>query len=126
LITADKPDLSCALELAVGEHRCRYQTPPRPFPAAASASPLQPFVTLNRTTYLIADLFAQPALAQRVARELPDGRPRDAYHRFTARCRLELLRRVAGAQVQFGPTAAWVPVPPLWVVKPVTCSVVEG
>lgn len=132
LITADKPDLSCALEGAVGGHRCRYPWPPghsSPHLDAnnpIAASPLQPFLTLNRTMYLIADLFAQPALAQRFARELPDGRPRAAYHRFTAKCRLRLLRQVAGASVQFGSTAAWQPMPPLWVVKPITCSVVDG
>jgi hypothetical protein len=124
LITADKHDLSCALDLDVAGHRCRNRAPARAWDGAAPTSRLQPFVTINGTMFLIAELFEQREIAQRYGRELPDRRARSDYRRFTARCRLKLLRWVQSAQVQFGPDAPWAPAPPLWVAEPLSCRVI--
>jgi hypothetical protein len=124
LITADKHDLHCALGARVHELACDFRAPGLSFaPERSRIGVLQPFVTLEGVMFLVSDLFAQRALAQRYALELPDGRPRPAYRRFVAHCRVKLLQRVEGASVKFGPGAAWGPAPPLWVVEPVSCRV---
>jgi hypothetical protein len=125
LITADKQDLHCALDARVHALHCGFRAPGLPFALepASRDGVLQPFVTLEGVMFLVSDLFAQRALAQRYAREVPDGRPRARYRRFVAHCRVRLLQRVDGASVQFGPGAAWGPAPPSWVVEPVSCRV---
>jgi hypothetical protein len=124
LITADKPDLSCALAIRVDGLHCRYRTPTQAWSVGESSTAvLQPFVSSRGATFLVSDLFAQPALAQRYALELPDGKPRTEYRRFTAECRFRLVQRVSGAQVQFGRDAVWAGAPELWVARPVSCRV---
>jgi hypothetical protein len=125
LITADKHDLSCAFEAEVAGHRCAFLRPFAPAPVESTKPLLQPFVALDRQMFLIPGLFAEPNLARRYAAELPQGVPRERLRRFTARCRLELLKGIAGAFVRFGPGAAWGAAPPLYVAKVLSCRV-EG
>jgi hypothetical protein len=126
LITADKHDLSCALAVPVGIHRCHFRAPSRPFREKSQrASVLQPFVSLAGETFLISGLFDEPALARRYAAEVPDGRPRGQYRRFVAHCRLKLLARVSSVAVQFGQQAAFRQATELWAAEPVTCHVSE-
>ncbi len=122
LITADRDDLSCALSADIGRYRCRFHRPGGP-PASAGAGVLQPFVSLDGVMYLVPDLFAQPALAARYWQEPPAGKSRQALRRFTASCRLRLLRQVDAVYVRFGPAAAWGPVPSLWVAEALSCRV---
>jgi hypothetical protein len=124
LITADKHDLHCAFSAEVQGRHCAFRAPGLAFTQDPSrVGVLQPFVTLEGVMFLVSDLFAQRALAQRYALELPDGRPRPSYRRFVAHCRVKLLQRVKGALVQFGTGTSWGPAPPLWVAEPVSCLV---
>ena len=125
LVTADKQDLSCAFAAEVAGYRCGFVRPFVPGPVDAGKPPLQPFVSLERQMFLIPGLFAEPNLSRRYVAELPAGVPRERLRRFTARCRLELLRGVAGAFVRFGPDAPWGMAPPLYVARVLSCRV-EG
>jgi hypothetical protein len=123
LVTADKHDLSCALEVSIGGHRCDYPRPPATPGRPVTGAGLQPFVALDGTMFLVANLFGEPAVARRYAQEPPQRKARAQLRRFTARCRLHLLQQVDTAFVRFGPSAAWGPVPKLWVAEPLECRV---
>lgn len=124
LITADRGDLACALPRAVGRYRCGFEAPGRAFaPDLLLPGQLQPFVTEQGVMFLVAELFAERAVGRRYAAESPDGRPRAAYRRFVARCRVRLLGRADGALVRFGRDGRWDRVPGLWAVDPIACRV---
>ncbi|MFI5308560.1 MAG: hypothetical protein ACHQ53_14470 [Polyangiales bacterium] len=125
LITADKNDLSCALLAPPRGYRCGYVQPGVVAQAEVSSALLQPFLSLDRQMFLLPSLFAERNVARRYLDELPLRRPREQLRRFTARCRLRLVTRVASAFVRFGPNAPWGPAPPLFIADVLSCRV-EG
>jgi hypothetical protein len=124
LLTADRDQLVCALDHPVHGFRCGLETPERPAsPAPPAAQTLAPALTTSRALYLVAGLFAQPALLARVAEEPPEDRPVESLRRFTTRCRLRLLGKADGVRLRWAAAAAWEPPRSLWVAEPVDCRV---
>ena len=125
LITADKNDLSCALQAPPPGYRCGYLQPGVVAQVDVSSALLRPFLSLDRQMFLLPNLFSEPNLERRYLDELPLRRPREQLRRFIARCRLRLVARVTSAFVRFGPDAAWGPAPPLFIADVLSCRV-EG
>jgi len=115
LVTADYHDLACAADAVVGGARCAFAKDGKPSPAATAGKDLlAPYMTVDNTLLLIPDLWSEPALAQRLAEESPEGKPRSSLKRFTAACQLAVDEKVKGFFVRWSPTSDWSPRDEAW------------
>jgi hypothetical protein len=123
LVTADRHELACAMPEAVEQYGCAYaQQGVKREPAPSPEHLLAPYLTTSGQLFLVAGLFEQPAVAQRYDRENPAGRKREELRRFTATCKLKLLREV-DARVQFAPGSPWGEPQMVWAAAPVQCAI---
>ena len=124
LTTADRDQLACALERAVGPWRCAFGGSGDEEPGRSAGGPLlAPYLTTTRALFLVPALFEQPALAARVRQEPPEDRPPETLHRFVAHCRLRLRERVEGVRVRWAPQSPFGPDESAWVAEPLDCAV---
>ncbi|MBN1609350.1 MAG: hypothetical protein JW940_22155 [Polyangiaceae bacterium] len=107
LVTADRRDLDCMAASGVGAYQCGFASETAQN-AVDERHRLRPFMTLDRTLYLIPGLFLEPAIEARYKEEPPD-RPRDQLKRFTAKCRVKLTGKLNGVRLRWRPDAAWQP-----------------
>ncbi len=115
LLTADAFDLACAGDTPVGEARCAFVKDGQPSPvASAGVGVLAPYMTVDNVLLLIPDLFAEPALAKRLADEMPEGKSRESLTRFNASCQLQIDQKVEDFFVRWTPTSAWSPRKEAW------------
>jgi len=115
LVTADAFDLGCASDAQVGEARCAFTKEGAPAVSAnQDRGVMAPYMTANHTLLLIPDLWLEPAIAQRLSDEPPQGKPRDQLKRFIASCDLRIERKVNDLFVRWQPTAAWSPRDGAW------------
>ncbi len=131
LVTADKHDLNCAKDEAADGYHCAFKAPDVPWPDFDERDPearkklLAPYKTVDDTLFLIPGMFEDPAVDERYRDEPSTSKPRDKLERFTAQCKLKLLREVDLVQVKWfrdadkakdrtlwqGPQKAWIGVP---------------
>lgn len=124
LITSDRDNLSCALDRTVGPYRCAYRAPGEPWKGEWPRTHLlAPYVAVDGDRiFLVPGLFEQPALVQRVAREPPQGVPRDRLARFEIRCELRLVHRLEAIQARWSKDWDWGPQTGVWVAEPLSCE----
>lgn len=125
LVTADAFDLGCAADFTVAGGRCAFGKDGKPSapPQPEDGGILVPYMTLDNVLLLIPDLWKEPALAERLNEEDPQGKARSALKRFNATCRLEIDRRVKDFFVRWLPTAAWSPQPSAWAGRISNCVI---
>ncbi len=116
LVTADVRDLACASDETIGGARCLYDARGNLRGDLPTASPgtspevLAPYMTTDNVLFLVAGLFAEPAIAQRLAEEPPTA-AREQLGRFAARCSLKLEGQAKDVAVRWSPGAAFAPRP---------------
>lgn len=114
LVTADVRDLACASNQEGAGARCLFDSYGRrredvpAGPAGASPTVLAPYMTTDNHLFLIPGLFAEPAIARRLAAE-PPGDDREKLDRFNATCKFEPTGRVDELAVRWEPTAEFGP-----------------
>ena len=133
LVTADKFDLACASESKVNEYRCEYQTPEKPWASQGSQEMtsadrklmLIPYKTIDDVLLFIPGLFEDPTVNERFQDELPQKKARDKLQRFTAQCKLKLIKEMDGVRVRWSPKGEWQGPNKAWVGVPENCQVSE-
>ena len=118
LITADREDLACAMDHAVGKYRCEVPAPGKTWPQPPAATEkLMPYFTTDRQMYLIPGLFEQETVAARYKADPPQGQPREKLKRFVAHCRLHLVQKAEGVQTRWQASGTWGNSEPVWVAE---------
>lgn len=133
LVTADKFDLACASETKINDLHCEFETPEKPFSTKSvqEMSPaerkllLAPYKTIDDILVFIPGLFEDPTVNERFQDELPQRRQRDKLQRFTAQCKLKLVKEVDGFRMRWAPKADWQPPQKAWIGIPESCQVSE-
>ncbi len=132
LVTADKHDLMCAWKESADGYHCAYQEPDKPWPDFDDKDPsarrvlLAPYKTIDDILFLIPGMFENPAVDERYRDEPPTNRPREKLERFTAQCKLRLLREVEGVRVKwFQKGGEWQGPHKVWIGVPQDCQVSE-
>ncbi len=126
LVAADERDLACALPDPIGAAHCAYSEPDKPWREAAhhaesSESLLAPYQTTEGGAVILGDVFSQPDVARRAARDGALARP--AQKRFVADCTVRLVERRPSVAVRFGKNAAWGVFDQPWIGIAETCRV---
>jgi len=125
LLTVDGDNLVCAMKEGIKGNACLYSSPGRPnVPVPPADKTLAPYLTTQRELFLVAGLFAQPAVAARYQQEPPQGKAISSLKRFTAECKIKLLGEVE-PRLRWAPEGSWGPPAPVWAAVPVKCRVVE-
>ncbi len=130
LVTADKFDLSCASEHEVNGYHCAFKKPDEPWPDLDAKDPEQrkkmlvPYMTVDNVMFLIPGMFEDPAVDERYRDELPTHKPRERLERFTAQCKLKLIKDI-DVQVRWGPKKSWENNGKAWVGEVSNCQVSE-
>lgn len=126
LVTADKHELSCALDRPINGHRCAFSAPDVAWPDPPEpVHTLVQYFTTERRLFVIPGLFEQPAIAERYRSEPPQGRRPSRLKRFTAVCQLRLLEKVRGIHTRWAPNGDW-GLSDGWVAEPVSCQLRGG
>lgn len=125
LVTADVNDLACAADFTVDGARCAFDRDGQPWKDGPKGGLLAPYMTVNNVLLLVPDLFSEPAIAQRLAEEPPEGKPRNSLRRFTASCQLHAIRKVKDFYVRWTPTANWGHRTDAWVGRISDCTIKE-
>jgi hypothetical protein len=115
LVPEDRDKLACMLDHPISGYSCAYRAPGEPTdPPPPAKNVIVPCMTIERTLYLVAGLFEDPAVSRRVSSGY-------GYRRFTARCKLRLVELVTGYELRFANDAPWGREGPAWLVEPVSC-----
>jgi hypothetical protein len=117
IVPADANRLECALSRAVGRYRCAYrEKDARWVPEPESMMRMAPYLTQDRTLYLVPGLFDVTSVRLFASRRGPNDR-------FVARCKLRLVERVTDFAIRFQPDGPWEPrKDPVWLAEPVSCD----
>lgn len=113
LLPSDAGQLSCSLDSRPAGYACAFSRDGRPAPPSPLGT-LVPCLTVDRVELLVPDLFAQPAIAQRVA---------SGQGRFTARCRARVVERVFGVRTRYASGRDFGTPVNAWITAPVACTV---
>jgi hypothetical protein len=114
---SDRHALACALDRPIGQRRCAYRSDTGAAPAVEPRDLIQPFVTSEGETLLVAGFFEMPPIATRLVRQYSNAR-------FTARCKLRLVEQVKDVRVRLHPAEPWSsPDEPLWMAEPESCRI---
>ena len=116
LVPGNRDNLACALTQAVDAYRCRYVddgTASVPPPDAKSL--LAPYMTTERTPYLIPGLFETSGLTRYLSAHHEDAR-------FTARCKLRLIRFQKSYRLRFRQSDPWGDGESAWTAEVADCE----
>jgi hypothetical protein len=105
LVTSDRADVDCAAASGIETYRCGFTDENMPW-NGDEKNKLKPFYTTDRHLYLVPGLFTNAAVKARYDSE-PPTKPRDQLKRFTAKCDLKIIGKVAGVRVRWLTTAPW-------------------
>ena len=131
LVTADKSDLACAVDADFDGYRCQYQTKEKAWEGLDPKNPehrkkmLVPYMTVDDVMFLIPGMFEDPAVDERYRDELPKARSRERLERFTAQCKLKLIREVENVVVRWKPEGEWQGPHKVWIGEASSCQVSE-
>lgn len=105
LVTSDRADVECVAAGGPQDFRCGYSSETSPWQGDEKIK-LKPYYTVDRHLYLIPGLFLQPALVTRYQAE-PPTKPREQLKRFTARCQIKVIGKVAGVKTRWLVGSPW-------------------
>jgi hypothetical protein len=97
--------VDCAASAGLETYRCAFADENTPW-NGDEKNKLKPFYTTDRHLYLVPGLFTQSAVQARYNSE-PPTKPRDQLKRFTAKCDLKIIGKVAGVRVRWLSSAPW-------------------
>jgi hypothetical protein len=117
LVTTDAKALACASTEMVGPRHCEFETDKQRWSKGEGRpSPndlLAPYKTTDDQLFLVAGLFSEPALAQRLAIDPPNFGHEHA--RFVANCKLHIEGKIEKVGARWQPSGQFGPVGPAWV-----------
>lgn len=123
LVTADRNDLSCAMDSAVSGYACAFSAPDKPNAALPAADHvLAPYMTTQGQLFLVAGLFEQAPVDERYRKEPPEGKKRETLRRFTAQCKIKLVGEVE-ARLRWAQNGPWGEPARAWTAVPAGCKV---
>lgn len=131
LITADKHDLACAADKDINGYHCEFKAPNETWPnvntsdATARKQLLVPYKTIDDLLFLVPGLFEESAVDERYRDEPPQGKTRDKLERFTAQCKLTLVKEASNVMLRWHPTGQWQGPSKAWIGVPSKCQVSE-
>ena len=120
LVSSDVHGLACSLDDAPWGYACKYRSGGS---VEQPSGALIPCLTVDRRDLLVPNLFAVPAIADRVAADEVVGLPREARERFIASCRVRVLARVRGVRRRVAAGGEFEPPMSSWLVSPMACTV---
>lgn len=130
LVSADKRDLACMLEAEVDGYHCEYAASDKTWSQAHPGSDandrkhlLAPYRTIDDLMFLIPGLFEEPAVDERYRDEPGTKAPRDKLQRFTAQCKLKLIREVDNVMERWNPKWQWQGPNKVWMGTVSDCQV---
>lgn len=108
LVSPDFKNLACAMEEEVAGKHCAFAAANKRHEKATGtarddANLLQPVTTTDRVQFLVAGLFTQPALKEKLDKENFDS----PGPRFAVTCKLTVDGKAKAAQVQWKPGDPW-------------------
>jgi len=105
LVTSDRADVDCVAEKPIQGFHCGFSNETTPSQGDEQTK-LKPFYTVDRHLYLVPGLFLQPTILNRFQSEKPD-KPREQLKRFTARCQIKVVGKLAGVRTHWLANSAW-------------------
>jgi hypothetical protein len=132
LVAADKTDLACMHATEEEGFHCEYATTDKTW-AETHQGPdatdrrklLSPYKTIDDLLFFIPGLFEDPAVDERYKDEPSAKAPRDKQSRFTAQCKLKLLKEVESVMVRWHPKGGWQGPQKAWIGTVSSCQVSE-
>ena len=132
LVAADRTDLGCVLASEEEGFHCEYASSDKTW-ADAHPGPdandrrkmLVPYKTIDDLLFFIPGLFEDPAVDERYKDEPSAKAPRDKQSRFTAQCKLKLLKEIDNVMVRWAPRATWQGPQKGWIGTVSSCQVSE-
>lgn len=116
LVPGDRNGVACSLPRAEGSYRCGYlEDGAAVVPPPAARDLIAPYMTTEGATYLIPGLFETAGVTRYLS-----NHPENV--RFTARCRLRLIRFTNFYLLRFRPSDPWGDGAPAWIAEPLDCS----
>lgn len=116
LARSDEGGLDCALADPVEHFRCAFREPETRVVPLASKDTLYPVTTADGGQYLVGGIFDEPRVRTHLVRAISD-------RRFTALCRLRLIRKVTSSRTRAG-GLEWKPAEePVWAAEVLSCSI---
>lgn len=131
VITADANRLDCSTDKTIKGYHCGFDADGKAWPKNGkeplddnNAKIIQPYRTSpDNHLILIAGLWAQPAVAMRLHREPPEGKPIKRLQRFEARCKLEFLGDFDEVKLRWETGASWRTEKDTMVARALSCTV---
>jgi len=105
LVTSDRTDVACVSQKGLQGYYCGFSTEIINW-QGDEQNKLAPFYTVDRHQYLIPGLFLEPAIRARYQSE-PLNKPREQLKRFTARCQIKIIGKLAGVRTHWVANTAW-------------------
>ncbi len=105
LVTSDRTDVACVSQKGLQGYYCGFSTEIINW-QGDEQNKLAPFYTVDRHQYLIPGLFLEPAIRARYQSE-PPNKPREQLKRFTARCQIKIIGKLAGVRTHWVANTAW-------------------
>jgi hypothetical protein len=105
LVTADRTDVACVSLKGFQGYYCGFSTEIINW-QGDEQNKLAPYYTVDRHQYLIPGLFLEPAIRARYQSE-PPNKPREQLKRFTARCQIKIVGKLAGVRTHWVANTAW-------------------
>ena len=105
LVTSDRTDVDCVAAKAIQGFHCGFSSETTPWQGDEQIK-LKPYYTVDRHLYLVPGLFLQPTILNRFQWEHPD-KPREQLKRFTARCQIKAIGKLAGVRTHWLAGSAW-------------------
>ena len=105
LVTSDRTDVDCVSLKGVQGYYCGYSNEITVW-QGDEQNKLKPYYTGDRRLYLVPGLFLEPAVRARYQSELPN-KPREQLKRFTARCQVKVIGKLAGVRTHWLANSAW-------------------
>lgn len=105
LVTSDRSDVACVSLKGFQGYYCGFSTEIVNW-QGDEQNKLAPYYTVDRHQYLIPGLFLEPAIRARYQSE-PPNKPREQLKRFTARCQIKIVGKLAGVRTHWVANTAW-------------------
>ena len=105
LVTSDRSDVACVSMKGFQGYYCGFSTEIVNW-QGDEQNKLAPYYTVDRHQYLIPGLFLEPAIRARYQSE-PPNKPREQLKRFTARCQIKIVGKLAGVRTHWVANTAW-------------------
>jgi len=105
LVTSDRTDVACVSQKGLQGYYCGFSTEIINWQGDETEQ-AGPVLHGGSHQYLIPGLFLEPAIRARYQSE-PPNKPREQLKRFTARCQIKIIGKLAGVRTHWVANTAW-------------------